>query len=255
VDEGWALLVTGVAKGAPELAAVRDTTGLSSPSILTGVTGGGRNACVFAAESVLVGPMCGWGVDDMVRIGPPAGQGRLAGGGVQRVRPVLPGATWERDDGQVRRLIQRISATRWFAAFARRLVPLDRWVFQRAGGRFSVLGAGWLVPTLVLTTTGRRSGRPRHQPLVYIRDGDDFVVIGSNWGQDHHPAWSTNLLANPDASVLVDGRHVQVRAELVAGEQRQAMLARFVNLWPAYRAYVARASGRDIRHFRLTPRP
>jgi deazaflavin-dependent oxidoreductase (nitroreductase family) len=146
-----------------------------------------------------------------------------------------------------------MGATRWFAATCRQVVPLDRWVFRRTRGRVSVLGAGWLVPTLSLTTTGRRTGQPREQPLVYIRDGADYVVIGSNWGQRHQPAWSANLLANPRASVLVAGARVPVLATLVVGEGRDELWQRLVQIWPAYTAYVGRAGQRDIRLFRLTP--
>jgi deazaflavin-dependent oxidoreductase (nitroreductase family) len=157
--------------------------------------------------------------------------------------------------GRVRRLIKRLGATRWFPAFARQLVPLDRWTFRRTKGRFSLFGAGWLLPTLVLTTTGRRSGLPRHQPLAYVRDGDDYVIVGSNWGQGHQPAWSANLLAKPEASIQIGGLQVPVRAQLVVGEPREALWAELVRIWPAYEAYVARAGGREIRLFRLTPRP
>ncbi len=59
------------------------------------------------------------------------------------------------------------------------------------------------LPAFLLTTTGRKTGRPRTQPLLYGRDGDAFVVVGSNWGQAHHPAWSGNLLANPDGWSLL----------------------------------------------------
>jgi deazaflavin-dependent oxidoreductase (nitroreductase family) len=152
------------------------------------------------------------------------------------------------------RLVRRLGHQRWFAATFRRLVPLDRRVYRWTNGKFSPLGAGWLIPTLMLTTTGRRSGLPRSQPLVYARDGDDFLVIGSNWGQAHQPAWSGNLLANPAASVMVDGREVAVTARLVPhGPERDGLFTKLENEWPAYRSYVGRAAHRDIRLFRLRP--
>jgi deazaflavin-dependent oxidoreductase (nitroreductase family) len=152
------------------------------------------------------------------------------------------------------RLIRRLGHKRWFAAAFRRLVPLDRRVFRWTSGRFSPLGAGWLIPTLLLTTTGRRSGQPRSQPLVYARDGDDFLVIGSNWGQAHQPAWSGNLFANPDATITVDGRQIAVTAALVPhGPERDLLFDKLAMEWPAYRSYVVRAAHRDVRLFRLTP--
>jgi deazaflavin-dependent oxidoreductase (nitroreductase family) len=90
-------------------------------------------------------------------------------------------------------------------------------------------------------------------PLVYVPDGGAYVVTASNWGQAHHPAWSGNLLANPDATVQVGRDTVPVRAEIVEGEQREHLWSRLVEVWPAYDTYSAR-SGRGIRVFRLTPR-
>jgi deazaflavin-dependent oxidoreductase (nitroreductase family) len=79
-------------------------------------------------------------------------------------------------------------------------------------------------------------------------------VVGSNWGQAHHPAWSANLLAEPDAVVSVDGRPEPVRAVLVEGEDREGLLGELARVWPAYRTYQRRAAGRDLRVFRLRSR-
>jgi deazaflavin-dependent oxidoreductase (nitroreductase family) len=149
-------------------------------------------------------------------------------------------------------LVQRLGHQRWFALLGRRLMPVDRWLHDRTRGRWSVAGPHRL-PSLLLTTTGRRSGKPRTQPLLYATDGDALVVIGSNWGQRHHPGWSANLLANPDATVCVHGRRTPVRATLATGEERARLWRLLVQLWPAYRTYQRRAAGRDIRIFRLTP--
>jgi len=61
------------------------------------------------------------------------------------------------------------------------------------------------LPVLLLTPTGARTGAKRTQPLLYLREGDDLVVIGSNWGQAHNPAWYYNLRANPYAEVALSG--------------------------------------------------
>ncbi|GAB3252221.1 nitroreductase family deazaflavin-dependent oxidoreductase [Micromonospora halotolerans] len=147
-------------------------------------------------------------------------------------------------------LTRRLGHQRWFAATMRLLVPADRLVGRLTKGRVVAFG---LVPSLVLTTTGRRSGKPRSNPLLYVPDGDAFVVIGSNWGQQHQPAWSLNLLAQPAAEVAVKGRRVPVRAEPISGAERERLFARLVEEWPAYRTYVERAGGREIRVFRLVP--
>ncbi|MEV4202481.1 nitroreductase/quinone reductase family protein [Micromonospora globbae] len=145
---------------------------------------------------------------------------------------------------------RRLGHHRWFAAVARLLVPADRAVGRLTRGRVVALG---LVPSLILTTTGRRSGQPRSTPLLYVRDEDAYVVVGSNWGQPHQPGWSLNLLADPAAEVTVRGRRVPVRAEVVTGPERDRLWQRLVTEWPAYRTYVRRAGDREIRVFRLVP--
>ncbi|HEY0697805.1 MAG TPA: nitroreductase/quinone reductase family protein [Micromonospora sp.] len=149
-----------------------------------------------------------------------------------------------------RRLALRLGHRRWFATVGRALVPVDRLVGRLTRGRVVALG---LIPSLVLTTTGRRSGQPRSNPLLYVRDGDAFVVVGSNWGQAQQPGWVLNLLADPTATVDVSGRRVPVRAALVTGEERDRLWRLLVASWPAYQTYLTRAGGRQLRVFRLEP--
>jgi deazaflavin-dependent oxidoreductase (nitroreductase family) len=149
-------------------------------------------------------------------------------------------------------VIRSLGHHRWFATVGRAAVPIDRWLQRKTGGRVSVIGRSAL-PTLLLTTTGRKSGQPRTVPLIYAPDGDRFVVTASNWGQQTHPAWSANLLAEPRATVLLsDGREFPVRATLAEGAERDRVWPLVTRVWPAYDTYVVR-SGRDIRVFVLTP--
>jgi deazaflavin-dependent oxidoreductase (nitroreductase family) len=147
-------------------------------------------------------------------------------------------------------LTRRVGRRRWFGATIRLLVPVDRAVGRLTRGRVVAFG---LVPSLVITTTGRKSGRPRSNPLLYSPDGDGYVVVGSNWGQAHQPAWSLNLLAEPRAEVDVKGRRIPVRAEVATGAERDRLWRLLVDEWPAYETYVERAAGREIRIFRLVP--
>lgn len=149
-------------------------------------------------------------------------------------------------------LLRRLGKRRWFAALGRRLSPLDRRIYRLTRGRWSVLGRHEL-PTLLITTTGRTSGLPRTQQLLYDTDADAYVVVGSNWGQAHHPAWSANLLANPAARVTVGDRDVAVRATLATGAERDRLWRQVRRIWPGYDAYAERARGRQIRIFRLVP--
>ncbi|MGW4463367.1 nitroreductase/quinone reductase family protein [Micromonospora sp. NPDC004704] len=147
-------------------------------------------------------------------------------------------------------LARRFSHRRWFARTVRFVVPVDRVIGRLTRGRVVALG---IAPSLIITTTGRRSGQPRSNPLLFVRDGDAYVVIASNWGQAQHPAWSLNLLADPSATVTLDGARRPVRATLAEGAQRERLWQLLLTEWPAYQTYVERAGGRDLRIFRLAP--
>jgi deazaflavin-dependent oxidoreductase (nitroreductase family) len=149
-------------------------------------------------------------------------------------------------------LLRRLGNHRWFATLGRLLTPLDRRLHRLTRGRWSVVGRHEL-PSLLITTTGRKSGLPRTQPLLYATDGDGYVVVGSNWGQAHHPAWSANLLAEPHARVTLGDRELAVRATLTTGAERDRLWKLVQEIWPGYAGYAERAEGRQIRVFRLTP--
>src|SRR3954462_11963418 len=96
----------------------------------------------------------------------------------------------------IRRFLQRLPATRpgaWF--FARTSHHLDRWTLQLSGGRYTLANLLTGIPVLTLTTTGARSGQPRSVPLLGFPDGERIVLVASNFGQAHYPAWYHNLRA------------------------------------------------------------
>jgi deazaflavin-dependent oxidoreductase (nitroreductase family) len=129
--------------------------------------------------------------------------------------------------------------------------PLQRALFRLMRGRFNITDI--LVPSVMLYTTGARTGRRRETPLLCVPQPDgSFLVAGSNWAQPHHPAWSANLLAHPDAEVAYRGRHLAVRAVLLDDAEKAAAWPQFEAYLPGYRQYEAR-SGRSVRMFRLTP--
>jgi deazaflavin-dependent oxidoreductase (nitroreductase family) len=149
------------------------------------------------------------------------------------------------------RFLRRYGNRRWFVRLARAYVPVDRVVGRFSRGRLVALGLRDL-PSFLLTTTGRRTGEPRTVPLLYLVDGADFIVIASNFGQRHHPAWSANLLADPSATVYFDGRAIGVYATLVQDAERDRLIAALREMWPAYATYEIWASNRTLRVFRLT---
>jgi deazaflavin-dependent oxidoreductase (nitroreductase family) len=133
----------------------------------------------------------------------------------------------------------------------RHLAPLDDWLLRKSRGRYTFFGSAPM-RVLVLTTIGRKSGERRDIALTYMRDESRLFVLGSNFGQAHHPAWSSNLLANPDAWVTIRGKEIPVTATLLTGADRESALARFLNV-PIYRTYQARTE-RDLRLFALSRR-
>ena len=104
----------------------------------------------------------------------------------------------------MRPLIALLS-TKFGAWCSRKLAPVDRQLLRRSNGRFTIFGPVG-VPLLLLTTTGRKSGERREIPLTYMREGDRLFLVGSNYGQATHPAWSWNLLADPNAWVTMGER-------------------------------------------------
>jgi deazaflavin-dependent oxidoreductase (nitroreductase family) len=115
---------------------------------------------------------------------------------------------------------------------------LYRWSRGRIGG--TLMG----LPVLLLTTTGRKSGRPRTNALMYVPNGGDFVVIASVLGEPRHPFWWRNLEANPEASVLIGGTTYRVRAREAAGDEREALWRALVAKVPDYDEYRARTTRR-----------
>lgn len=109
---------------------------------------------------------------------------------------------------------------------------IDRWVSRASKAKY--LLSQVLVPTLVLTTTGA------------------WYVVGSNFGGDKHPAWSGNLLKQPEAVVTFQGGVVPVRGRLLTDEEKSAVWPRLLTVWPTYDSYAER-SGRNLRVFRLEP--
>lgn len=128
-----------------------------------------------------------------------------------------------------------------------------------------------LLPGVVLTARGAKSGQLRRTPLACMPEeagkgpergsekgsekdsGHSWLLIGSNFGRTGHPAWTANLLAHPDAEVSWKGEDIPVRAQLLAGEERDAAWKALLAFWPPYATYQARVE-REIRIFRIVRR-
>jgi deazaflavin-dependent oxidoreductase (nitroreductase family) len=115
-------------------------------------------------------------------------------------------------------------------------------VYRLTGGR--VGGRIARMPVLLLTTTGRKSGRPRTQPLTYTRAGEGYAVIASKGGAAQHPLWYLNLRANPLAEVTVGRERRHVRARDAEGAERERLWRLLADRYPGYDRYAEKASRR-----------
>ncbi|MEV4432789.1 nitroreductase family deazaflavin-dependent oxidoreductase [Streptomyces sp. NPDC049585] len=156
-------------------------------------------------------------------------------------------------DRPVHPVLARVGAGRAFLLLAPHVLPrLDRAVHRLTGGR--LLPSRLVLPTVVLTTTGHRSGRPHLTPLCAYRCHDGgWLVAATNFGRPRHPHWSTNLLHTPRATVTWRGVAHPVRAHLLSPAAQHAERARILTVLPVYDVYAARAAGRGVRVFRLQP--
>ncbi len=124
-------------------------------------------------------------------------------------------------------------------------------VYRATKGR--LMGAVSRAPVLLLTTTGRRSGESRTAPVVYMQDGERMIVIASNAGNDRAPAWSLNLIANPDAEVQVRGERRPVRARVAQEPERGELWRAMNDQYSGFDEYRQHTS-REIPLFVLEPR-
>jgi deazaflavin-dependent oxidoreductase (nitroreductase family) len=122
--------------------------------------------------------------------------------------------------------------------------------YQESGGDVGYLWNG--VPTLLLTTTGRRSGQLRTTPLIFAPDGDDYLVVASMGGAPDHPQWYKNLLANPRAQIQVKADVMPAIARTASEEEKPRLWSIVRDAWPNYDVYQSRTE-RVIPVVVLTP--
>jgi deazaflavin-dependent oxidoreductase (nitroreductase family) len=155
----------------------------------------------------------------------------LAGGAVRR--------------GVYARSLQRLGHARWFAFLVKHAVSkVDRAVYKASGGRLSASGSS--LPTMLLTTTGRKSGKPRTVPVYYVRDGDNLVAACEDFGLDTASSWPKNLLANPQARVQIGGSEHEYRARLASEEEAARNMPGLIDIWPAHKTYRERTGKRYL---------
>jgi proline iminopeptidase len=109
------------------------------------------------------------------------------------------------------------------------------------------------VPSLLLITTGRKSGEKYLFPLFYGRADNSYFVIASKGGAPEHPGWYRNILANPGVEIQVGTAKMRARARTVAGEERARLWKQAVEFWPPYADYQTKTGGREIPVVVLDP--
>ncbi len=124
--------------------------------------------------------------------------------------------------------------------------------YQETNGEAGYIWNG--VPTLLLTTTGRRTGEARTTPLIFGRDGDDYLVVASMGGAPTHPNWYRNLVAQPSADIQVRADHVSVTARTAEDVEKPRLWKIMTDAWPNYDVYQSRTD-RVIPLVVLTPAP
>lgn len=130
-------------------------------------------------------------------------------------------------------------------------IALNIFFYRLTGG---VLGGKMGTSTvLLLTTTGRKTGKQRTVPLRYLRHDDGYMIVASNWGMEKPPAWYNNLKANPTVNIQVMGKRMTARAEIASDAQRPPLYQEFINADPRFIEYEKTAKPRTIDVILLHP--
>ena len=115
-----------------------------------------------------------------------------------------------------------------------------------------IAGGPGPIPTLLLTTTGRKSGQPLLLPLIYGKARNGYVIIASKGGAPAHPAWYLNLTDHPDVNVQVEAKKFRAKARIATGAERTELWDQMVKLFPPYADYQKRTK-REIPVVVLDP--
>ena len=136
--------------------------------------------------------------------------------------------------------------------FLRFFSAANTWVFRLSGGKIGARFPGG-APVMLLTAIGRKSGRPRTAPLLYLRDGDNVVIVASKAGMPHHPVWYLNLEANPEVEVEIGSERTKMSARRASDDEKARLWPDLVAMYPDYADYQARTE-RNIPVMNLSPR-
>lgn len=143
------------------------------------------------------------------------------------------------------RATRQLGHYRWFSVFMKRIGSrVDRTLIHASRGRLSVSGPA--MPTMLLTTTGRKSGKERTVPVYYVRDGKNLVAVCEDFGLDTASSWPKNLLADPTARIEIDGTTASYESRLATDEEADRNMPKLIEMWPAHDTYVKRSGTRQV---------
>ena len=143
------------------------------------------------------------------------------------------------------RVMRRMGHYRWFSLMIKHGgSQVDRALIHASRGRLSLGGPE--MTTMLLTMTGRRSGKERTVPLYYVRDGNNLVAVCENFGLDTASSWPTNLLADPKARIEIGGTAANYLSRPATEEEVVRNMPRLIDMWPAHDTYVKRSGTRKV---------
>ena len=127
---------------------------------------------------------------------------------------------------------------------------LHVFLYHTSGGK--IWGSMNGNPVLMLTTTGRLSGKPRTTPVMYVHKDNEYLIAASAGGADQNPTWLSNLNNKPDASIEIDGKQIKVKAVITSGDERDKLYENFKALGSNFIEYEKKTT-RKIPVVRLQP--
>lgn len=142
-------------------------------------------------------------------------------------------------------VMRRIGHHRWFSFVMKHVgTPADRVLIRASRGRLSMSGSQ--LPTMLLTTIGRKTGKDRTVPLHYVRDGEKLVSACENFGLNATSSWPHNLRANSRARIEINGVTTEYVARSATEDEVARNMPRLVEMWPAHDTYMKRTGTRHV---------
>jgi deazaflavin-dependent oxidoreductase (nitroreductase family) len=151
---------------------------------------------------------------------------------------------------RVHKLLEAIASSRlltWLTIHV--IAPLDRRLLKASNGRLSLTGAS----TVLLVTTGAKSGATRYSSLPGLYHGERIILLASKGGAPTHPAWYYNLTKHPDVEIIKNGTRQRYRANTAAGAEREVLWAWLLEQWSGFAAYEIKARPRVLPIVVLSP--